>query len=246
MRVLLAFLLAYPRRSLILLVALLVAGIAEGLSLSAILPLLSIASGESAESPMGRFVVSSVETAGLEANVTVMLVVIVGGMCVKSALVLLANRGEIHISLGMATPEEQEQIVRHMEAWKAADRTIVYACTSGYPVPFEQVYLREITTLQERYGSRVKEIGFSGHHLGIALDIAAVTLGATWVERHYTLDRTWKGTDHSASLEPDGLRRLVRDIRAVSKALTYKQTGILDIEVPQREKLKRLQSLHLN
>ncbi|MEZ5083099.1 MAG: N-acetylneuraminate synthase family protein [Bacteroidales bacterium] len=62
-------------------------------------------------------------------------------------------------------------------------------------------------------------MGFSGHHLGIAVDTAAFTLGAEWIERHYTLDRTWKGTaDHAASLEPDGLRRVVRDIRAVAKA----------------------------
>ena len=96
----------------------------------------------------------------------------------------------------------------------------------------------DIRLLKEKYGHRVKEIGFSGHHLGIAVDIAAYTLGATWVERHYTLDRTWKGTDHSASLEPAGLRKLVRDLSAVQKAMTYKQTDILDIEAVQREKLK--------
>ena len=62
-------------------------------------------------------------------------------------------------------------------------------------------------------------IGFSGHHQGIAADIAALTLGAEWIERHFTLDRTWKGTDHAASLEPDGLRKLVRDVRNVAKAL---------------------------
>ena len=72
-----------------------------------------------------------------------------------------------------------------------------------------------------------------------------MTLGANWVERHFTLDRTWKGTDHPASLEPDGLRKLVRDVRAVATALTYKPTGILDIEAPQRAKLKRLPGIHL-
>ena len=66
---------------------------------------------------------------------------------------------------------------------------------------------------------------------------SAMTLGATWIERHFTLDRTWKGTDHAASLEPDGLRRLCRDLRNVEKALTYKQHEILDIEVAQRKKL---------
>ena len=66
------------------------------------------------------------------------------------------------------------------------------------------------------------------------------------MERHFTLDRTWKGTDHAASLEPDGLRRLVRDVRAVSKALTVKEQAILDIEIPQREKLKRVRGKHFN
>ena len=68
--------------------------------------------------------------------------------------------------------------------------------------------------------------------------MAAYTLGATWIERHYTLDRTWKGTDHSASLEPAGVRKLVRDLKAVQKALNFKDKDILDIEMAQRVKLK--------
>ena len=74
--------------------------------------------------------------------------------------------------------------------------------------------------------------------MGIAVDIAAYTLGATWIERHYTLDRTWKGTDHSASLEPQGIRKLARDLKAVQKALTFKNQDILEIEQVQRDKLK--------
>lgn len=155
-------------------------------------------------------------------------------------------RGDIHISIGMTTYEEQEQIVHLMERCGAAGRVVLYACTSGYPVPFEQVCLLELQKLSERFGRRIKEVAFSGHHLGIAVDIAAVALGASWIERHFTLDRTWKGTDHAASLEPDGLRRLVRDVRAVSRALTFKETPILQIEAPQRAKLKRLQGVHFN
>lgn len=153
--------------------------------------------------------------------------------------------GEIHVSVGMTTPAEQDEIVALFERLGVQDRVVLYACTSGYPVPFDQVCLLEITRLRERYGARVKEIGFSGHHLGIAADAAAIALGATWVERHFTLDRTWKGTDHAASLEPDGLRKLVRDVAAVSAALTYKPTDIVDIEVPQRAKLKRMPGMHL-
>lgn len=146
--------------------------------------------------------------------------------------------GEIHVSTGMTTSQEIEDLVNFFESQGRAKDLVVYSCTSGYPVPFEDVSLLEITKLKEKYGNRVKEIAFSGHHLGIAVDVAAYTLGATTIERHYTLDRTWKGTDHAASLEPEGMRRLCRDLAAVNKALTYKAEEILDIEKVQREKLK--------
>ena len=64
------------------------------------------------------------------------------------------------------------------------DRVVLYACTSGYPVPHKDVCLLEITRLKEEFGKRVEAIGFSGHHLGIAVDMAAITLGAEWIERH--------------------------------------------------------------
>ena len=70
------------------------------------------------------------------------------------------------------------------------------------------------------------------------MDIAAYTLGASTIERHYTLDRTWKGTDHAASLEPEGIRKLKRDLMATYKALHYKPEEVLPIEQVQREKLK--------
>ena len=152
----------------------------------------------------------------------------------------LANNyhGEIHLSLGMSTREEEKAIVDLFVQKKRNKDLVLYSCTSGYPVPFEDIALLEITRLQETYGSVVKEIAFSGHHLGIAVDVAAFTLGARTIERHYTLNRTWKGTDHSASLEPDGLRKLKRDLEAVSQALTFKQEEILPIEKVQRDKLK--------
>ncbi len=149
--------------------------------------------------------------------------------------------GEIHLSFGMTTRDEEEQIIRFFESKGRNKDLVIYDCTSGYPVPFEDICLLEITRLRELYADRVKAIGFSGHHLGIAVDSAAVALGAEWIERHYTLDRTWKGTDHAASLEPDGVRKLARDCRAVAKALTYKKEDILDIEKVQRNKLKKNQ-----
>ena len=147
--------------------------------------------------------------------------------------------GEIQLSFGMTNKEEEVKIIDFFELRNRAKDLVVMACTSGYPVPFEDICLLEITRIRAAYESKVKAIGFSGHHLGIAPDIAALALGATYFERHYTLDRTWKGTDHAASLEPDGVRRLARNLRSVYASLTYKSAEILPIEEVQRAKLKR-------
>ncbi len=147
--------------------------------------------------------------------------------------------GEIHISVGMTTREEEDQLVKFFCQKNRVKDLVIYSCTSGYPVADEDVCLLEIPRLQASYGQTVKAIGFSGHHLGIAIDIAALALGAQWIERHFTLNRIWKGTDHAASLEPDGMRRLVRDVMSVSKTLTEKATEMLPIEEIQRKKLKR-------
>lgn len=148
-------------------------------------------------------------------------------------------QGEVHLSFGMTSKDEEKEIIQFFEETdQAKERLVVYSCTSGYPVPFPDVCLLEISRLKKEYGDRVKAIGFSGHHLGIAIDNAAYTLGATWIERHFTKDRTWKGTDHAASLEPTGLRKLSRDIKATFAALRYKSADILPIEQVQRDKLK--------
>ena len=147
-------------------------------------------------------------------------------------------KGEIHISTGMTTKDEIEDLVALFSKYNRNKDLVLYNCTSGYPVPFKDVCLLDINILKDKYGDKVKHIGFSGHHLGIAVDVAAYTLGANIIERHYTLDRTWKGTDHAASLEPMGLRKLSRDVNAVYDALSYKSTDILPIEQVQRDKLK--------
>lgn len=148
-------------------------------------------------------------------------------------------KGDVHISTGMTTRDEIEDIVLFFEeTGQAHKRLVVYSCTSGYPVPFKDICLLEITRLSDKYKNRVKEIGFSGHHLGIGIDIAAYALGATWIERHFTKDRTWRGTDHAASLEPQGLSKLVRNLHQAHEAMTYKHVDILDIEKIQRDKLK--------
>jgi len=148
-------------------------------------------------------------------------------------------KGQVQLSIGMTTKEEVEEIISFFEQTnQAQSRLLIYSCTSGYPVPAEDVALLEINWLYEHYQDRVNEIGFSGHHLGVALDAAAYTLGARWIERHFTKDRTWKGTDHSASLEPQGLQKLVRDLNAIHQALHFKQSEIMPIEQVQRDKLK--------
>ena len=147
-------------------------------------------------------------------------------------------KGELHISTGMTTKSEIEDLVNLFKRKNRNKDLVLYNCTSGYPVPFEDVCLLDINILNEQYGNDLKHIGFSGHHLGIAVDVAAFTLGANIIERHYTIDRTWKGTDHAASLEPMGLRKLSRDVNAVYNALHFKKQDILPIEQVQRDKLK--------
>ncbi|WP_299888609.1 N-acetylneuraminate synthase family protein [uncultured Lacinutrix sp.] len=147
-------------------------------------------------------------------------------------------KGELHISTGMTTKDEIDELVKLFKKHNRNKDLVLYNCTSGYPVPFNDVCLLDINLLLDKYKDEVKHIGFSGHHLGIAVDVAAYTLGANIVERHYTIDRTWKGTDHAASLEPMGLRKLSRDLRAVHQALAFKSQDILPIEQVQRDKLK--------
>lgn len=162
--------------------------------------------------------------------------------------------GEIHVSTGMSTREEVAKVVAFYKERERAQSLVIYACTSGYPVAMEDVCLLEIGRMMEEFGNDVKGVGFSGHHLGIAADVAALAVGRTQelrghgrfthIERHFTLDRTWKGTDHAASLEPDGLRRLCRDIRNVDLALSYKSSEILPVEQIQRDKLKWVAERH--
>ena len=146
--------------------------------------------------------------------------------------------GDIHISLGMTTHEEEGKLIQLLQGHGRLKDVVLYHCTSGYPVQPSDTYLLGIRRLVESYGNRIKAVGFSAHYTGIGLDGPAFVLGAQYIERHFTLDRSWQGTDHAASLEPDGLRRVRKDTRAVASALRAKEQDVLDIEIPQREKLK--------
>lgn len=135
----------------------------------------------------------------------------------------------IHVSLGMTDSLARGSILREL-----GPMDVPYACTSKYPSDANDVYLREVQELLVTN----ERVGFSGHHRGIALDVAAYALGAEYVERHFTLDRTSKGTDHAASLEPEGLKKLCRDLVAVQLAMKSKPEGLPDAEVGPWKKFK--------
>ena len=146
--------------------------------------------------------------------------------------------GFIHLSLGMTSLDEEKKIFDFFDSKGSLKRLIFYSCTSGYPVFPEDVCILEIRRLLENYGKEIEAVGFSGHHIDTAIDLSSILLGAGWIERHFTKSKKWKGTDHSASLEPKDMRKLIEDLKLVSSSLQFKNKEILDVEVAQREKLK--------
>lgn len=143
--------------------------------------------------------------------------------------------GEIHISLGITTKSEEDKIFESIK--NNRKNLILYACTTAYPVPSGSICLLEIKRLKEKFGNDIKGIGFSGHHLGIVQDIAAIALGATYIERHFTLDKTFKGTDQSISLNAEEFLELSKNIKLVNEDLKLKETDILEVERDIREKI---------
>lgn len=139
----------------------------------------------------------------------------------------------IILSTGMSTIEEIDKAVEVV----GTDDLILLHATSTYPMPPHEANLRTITTLSERYGVPV---GYSGHERGLQISLAAVALGAVAVERHITLDRTMWGSDQAASLEPEGLRHLVRDIRILQDALGDGVKRVFESELAPRARLRRV------
>tara|TARA_Y100000389_G_scaffold190603_1_gene215630 strand:+ start:3177 stop:3998 length:822 start_codon:yes stop_codon:yes gene_type:complete len=118
------------------------------------------------------------------------------------------------ISTGMSTEEEIEKAV------EVAKPDVIMHTNSTYPCPAEDLNLRYIEHLREKYGNKV-EIGYSGHEYGLVTTFAAVAMGSTWVERHITMDREAWGSDQKASIEPSGLFKLVKGIRDIELATKY-------------------------
>ena len=138
----------------------------------------------------------------------------------------------IVLSTGMSTLEEIDHAV---EILGTKDLILLHA-VSTYPAHYNELNLRAIQTLRDRYKIPV---GYSGHETGIATSVAAVALEACAVERHITLDRAMWGSDHAASLEPNGLTRLVRDIRLVETSLGDGEKKVIDRELPIIARLRR-------
>ena len=139
----------------------------------------------------------------------------------------------IVLSTGMST---LDQIDHAVEVLGKQDLVLLHAC-STYPAGYGELNLRVMASLENRYGVPV---GYSGHETGLPSTIAAVALGARMIERHITLDRAMWGSDQAASLEPNGVTRLVRDIRLVESALGDPAKKILPSEVPIMRKLRRV------
>lgn len=139
------------------------------------------------------------------------------------------------LSTGMSSEEQIDRAVRIV----GDEALVLLHCTSTYPARVEELNLRVIHWLADRY--RVP-IGYSGHEVGLAATLAAVSLGACVVERHITLDRAMWGSDQAASVEGHGFARLVRDIRAVSRALGDGVKRVYESEAVARRKLRRVVS----
>jgi N-acetylneuraminate synthase len=139
----------------------------------------------------------------------------------------------ILLSTGMSTIQEVDHAV---EVLGKKDLVLLHAC-STYPAYYEELNLHVIDVLRERYGAPV---GYSGHETGLASSVAAAVLGCCIIERHITLDRSMWGSDHAASLEPNGITRLIRDIRLIERSMGDGVKRVLEREQPIIKKLRRV------
>ncbi|GAB3296044.1 N-acetylneuraminate synthase family protein [Hymenobacter humi] len=137
------------------------------------------------------------------------------------------------LSTGMSTLEEIHQAV----GWVGPGNLMIAHSTSSYPCPPQELNLRMIPALQALFPTT--PLGYSGHETGLATTVAAVALGACFVERHFTLDRAMWGSDHAASVEPGGMAKLVRDIRDVEMAFGDGIKRVYESELEPRRRLRR-------
>ncbi|XP_060772768.1 sialic acid synthase-like [Neoarius graeffei] len=137
------------------------------------------------------------------------------------------------VSSGMQSMETMRRVYQTVK--KHNENFCILQCTSAYPLEPDHVNLRVITEYQKEFPDI--PIGYSGHETGIIVSVAAVAMGAKVLERHVTLDKSWKGSDHSASLDPSELAELVQSVRIVEQALGNGIKQMLPCEVPCHDKL---------
>ncbi|MGP1568132.1 MAG: N-acetylneuraminate synthase [Peptoanaerobacter stomatis] len=131
-------------------------------------------------------------------------------------LIKIANLGkDVIISTGMSTMEDIQNALSVLKTNGAGNITVLH-CTTEYPAPFTDVNLKAMLTIKDKFDVN---IGYSDHTKGIEIPISAVALGATVIEKHFTLDKNMQGPDHKASLEPHELKKMVESIRNVESAL---------------------------
>jgi len=143
---------------------------------------------------------------------------------------------EIILSSGMSTEQEVDDAVNL--ALKHAKKVVLMHCNSAYPAPINELNLSCIHTLKNKYGNQGVIIGYSGHESPLYTTLAAVSMGARYIERHITLDRDMWGTDQFCSLEPVGLFRLVQATRQLELAYGDGVIGVTPSEIPARKKLR--------
>lgn len=139
----------------------------------------------------------------------------------------------ILVSVGMSSLDEIDAAVEVLNSH--GSEFVLLQCTSSYPTNVEDMHLRVIPALRERYGCLV---GFSCHESGVSISPGTVLMGGCVIERHFTLDRTMKGPDHAASAEPEGMELLVRRARNYFKALGSSEKRVLECEVAARKKFR--------
>ena len=125
------------------------------------------------------------------------------------------RKKSVIMSTGMCTIDEVHDAVNVLKSFGTTDITLLH-CTTEYPAPYDSVNLKAMLTLQKEFGYKV---GYSDHTNGIEIPVAAVAMGASVIEKHFTLDKTMEGPDHKASLEPEELRQMVLSIRNVEAAI---------------------------
>ncbi len=150
---------------------------------------------------------------------------------------ILATGRPLMISTGMSTQNEIVETVNYIYEFDANYPLMIAHSTSAYPCKPEELNLNMIVTLKNMFPNT--PIGYSGHETGLSTTVAAVALGATFIERHFTLDRAMWGSDHAASVEPQGFVRLVKDIRDVEIAAGDGVKKVYDDEVSQMKKLRK-------